>query len=192
MGKRWWILILILWPSAALADPPGFSLSLGGTASKSYAPVPLRPNGGFGVIGGVEYGFSNWFSGGLSGGLVEFISPPGDEDMKTAWLDLTGRFFPLADSPLGRPYWELGFGISPFIAGVYSDYWPDYAAAKLGQPLRAGVVYWNTQTSVGYRFHLGPQWALDTEVQYNVFWPPSDLVLQTLGFDARLVWFFGK
>jgi len=190
--KIWMLAVLLTAPQWLGAQPEGFALSFGGLASKAYTSILLKPNGGFGVSGALEYGFSDWFSAGVDVGLVEYIAPTGQADMKSAWADLTGRFFPFPASGLGQPYWQVGFGFSPFVAGLFEDYWPNYAAAQSGLPLSSGVIYWNAQTSLGYRFFLSPNWALDTDAQYNLFWPPATPRLQTLSFETRLVLFLGK
>jgi hypothetical protein len=190
--KIWIFALLIVAPSWASAQPEGLALSLGGVASKAYTSIPLKPNGGFGITSTLEYGFSDWFSAGIDGGLVEYISPTGQADMKSAWVDLTGRFFPFTASGLGQPYWQVGFGFSPFVKGLFEDYWPDYVSHQLNGSVPSNAIYWNAQTSIGYRFFLSRNWALDTDVQYNLFWPPVTPRLQTLGVETRLVLFLGK
>ncbi len=190
--KVWVLVVLMAVPQWLWAQTEGFALSFGGAASMAYTSIPLKPNGGFGLSGDLEYDCLDGFGAGLDIGLVEYIAPTGQADMKSAWADLTARLFPFPASGLGRPYWRMGFGFSPFVAGLFGDYWPNYAAAQLGGPASSAAIYWNAQTSIGYRFFLSQNWALDTEAQYNLFWPPAAPLLQTLSLQTRLVLFLGK
>jgi hypothetical protein len=190
--KIGYILFFCICPAFLWAQSEVFSLLFGGVASKAYSSIPLKPNSGFGISSALEYGFSDWFSAGIDAGLVEYVAPTGQADMKSAWVDLTGRFFPFTASGLGQPYWQVGFGFSPFVKGLFEDYWPDYVSHQLNGSVPSNAIYWNAQTSIGYRFFLSRNWALDTDVQYNLFWPPVTPRLQTLGVETRLVLFLGK
>ncbi len=119
------ILFCSFFPGTALAQTEGFSLSLGGVAAKGFSSFKLVPDGGFGVCASMEWGLTPGWDAGFEAGLVEYLAPSGETDMKSAWLDLIGRFFPIEDSPLGLPYIRAGFGFSPFIKGLFDDYWPD-------------------------------------------------------------------
>jgi hypothetical protein len=181
-----WVLFFLVLPAGVLAQPRGFSLSLGGVAAKGFTSFNLVPDGGFGVCASVEWGLAPPWAAGLDAGLVEYLAPSGQGDMKSAWLDIVGRFFPLADSSLGLPYVRAGLGISPFIPGLFEDYWPNYAA-HYGYAGSSSQVNWTGQAALGYRFHLEGAWALDAGARWDIFWADEGTPLQTLGLEARAV-----
>jgi hypothetical protein len=95
---------------------------------------------------------------------------------------------------LGEAYLEGEFGVSPYITGLFTDYWPDYAAANFGTsagPASTGAINWNAKIGVGYLFRLGGPWALDLGAHYSRYWPPADLSLGTFGFRAGATYTFG-
>ncbi|HET9870698.1 MAG TPA: hypothetical protein VFR02_09420 [bacterium] len=188
MMKAVWLLLAWAAPAGLWAGPGWVTVSFGGTAAEVCAPLPLPPHGGLGVRGAFEYGPEEWTSLGLDFGLAEYIAPSGQQDMKSAWMDLTAAFFPWGPLGSDRPYIRLGFGLSPYIGGLFEDYWPDYASRRLGRPEKAGNPYWTAQAALGYRFALDRRWALDLGMRYDRFWPPVDLPLQTLGVETGLVW----
>jgi hypothetical protein len=172
-------------PSNAKSGQLSFSLeALGVLPSLS---LPTGANSGLGLGGMVDYRVSKFFDFGLSTGFVEFIAPTGNGDMKTVWLDLMGRFFPLPASSFGEPYLQLGFGFSPYIGGIFEDYWSYYAAQNMGQPTSPGSFYGTTDVSIGCLFPLGGDWSLDSGIQYDVFWPPTNLLLQTFSLRTGIV-----
>jgi hypothetical protein len=186
--------ILVLAAPAGLQAAPGqISLSLDTMGALASSPIPLTADEGVGFSGTVDDQLSDFFALGLTGGLVEFIAPHNVQDMKTIWLDLDGRFFPFELSPLGQPYFQLGLGFSTHLA-LFPDYWPNYTSQGVYQQYYKeppGVVYWDAQAVVGYLFTLSKDWALDAGLQYDLFWPPINTPLQTIGLKAGIVWSFG-
>ena len=149
--------------------------------------LPSGANRGLGFSGTADYRLTDAFAFGLTGGMVEFLAPTGSEDMKTTWLDLMGRLYPLPKSPLGEPYLQLGFGFSPYIGGIFEDYWSRYAATNLGAPTGSGTVYLATQGAIGFLLSLGEDVSLDAGIQYDLFWPPTNPLLQTYSLRLGLV-----
>ena len=196
--------LLFFTARAAGAAPGQFSISIGAIGAIAGSSIPLSAYQGVGAAGSVEYRFSDFFAGGISGGLVEFIASPNasiadptvyqKQDMKTSWLDLTGRFFPLPASPLGEVYFQLGFGVSPHLAN-FPDYFPNYTSQIFPgpqfSPETSGTLNWDAQASLGYLFNLGGGQGLDLGLQTDTFWPPADRSLQTLGLRAEMVFFIG-
>jgi hypothetical protein len=173
----------------ASADPGQVSLSLEGIGAQAFGQIPMTATQGIGLSGTAEYRLSSLFALGLTSGIVEFIAPHNAQDMKTIWLDLSGRFFPLPASPAGEWYFQLGMGVSPHL-GLFPDYWPNYTdqlQAEQFYQVPSGNIYWDAQAALGYLFSLGGYWALDVGAQYDFFWPPLDTPLQTIGLRSGIV-----
>ena len=166
------------------------SLSLETVGALAFTSVPLVPSQGLGLEASAFYRVSDFFAAGFTSGLVEFIAPRGQQDTKTAWLDISEKFFPLRKTSWGEPYAQLGFGFSPYIGGVFEDYWPFYAGQNFGKQTPSDTVYWNAQAALGYLFTVQKDLSLDLGVQADLFWPPGDLLLRTLGLRTGLVWSF--
>ncbi|HEY5039237.1 MAG TPA: hypothetical protein VIJ93_09225, partial [bacterium] len=152
------LFLLHFWFSSEASAKPGqLSLSLDILGALPSLNMPSGANQGLGLEALVDYRASDFFAFGLSVGMVEFIAPTGMEDMKTVWLDLMGRFFLLPRSSFGEPYIQGGFGVSPNLKGLFTDYWPDYIGQNYGPgsyQTSPGTIYWTTQVAVGYLFIL--------------------------------------
>jgi len=189
-GKMTSILIPFLFCSACFAEPSGrLWFSLGPIVGAAASSIPLTATQGIGYAGAVEVGLSDAFSLGLDTGMIEFLASPGHkQDMKSIWLDLTGRFYPLRQSAWGGPYFQAGFGVSPHL-GLFPDYFPNYTTNGKTEEFypEKGAVYWDAQGSAGWFFALSGDWGLDTAFQYDYFWPPADRPLQTYSLRAAVV-----
>lgn len=152
--------------------------------------MPSGADHGWGMGASAMYRGDGPFSIGLDGGMVEFIAPTGKQDLKTVWLDLIGRACPFPRGFWGEPYFQMGMGVSPYIGGVFENYWPDYAAQEFGWKTDPGTVYFTQQVAVGTVFSLANDLGLDTGLQYDLFGPPWQGPLSTFGFRAGMVWSF--
>lgn len=185
------VFLVLGFSSDSIAKPGKLSLTVDVAGALPSLDLPSGANKGLGFAGTADYRLSDAFAFGLTGGMVEFLAPTGNQDLKTTWLDLMGRFYPLAPSTWAEPYLQLGFGFSPYIGGIFEDYWSHYAAQNLNAPTSSGSIYLNAQAVLGCQIYLVEDMALDAGFQYDVFWPPSDPFLQTFGFRAGLVRSFG-
>lgn len=167
------------------------SFSLGPIVGAAQSDIPLSATQGIGYAGAAQWGLSDLFSLGLDTGLVEFIAPNHGQDMKSVWLDLTGRFYPFPQAAWGGPYLEAGFGVSPHL-GLFPDYFPNYTTNGKTEQFypEKGAIYWAAQGSVGWLWNLGGDWGIDTAFQYDYFWPPADRPLRTYSLRAAAVWCF--
>lgn len=188
--------LLMIFGGALPAMADRLSLSLGGLGDLASLNTPTGANRGLGVAGALEVRLDSPFAFGLDGGLVEFIAPTNHEDMKTTWLDLMGRFYPLPQSPLGEAYLQGSFGVCPDVSGLFEDYWTVYFFQVYGhiaaQP-PSGQIDWNTRLGAGWLLPLGGPWSLDLQLNTAWFWPPANPLLETydLGAQARYTFDLG-
>jgi hypothetical protein len=180
-----WMFVLMA-PGYLMAAPGEILVSGDVLGAQDYSQAPLITPRGIGLSGSADYRLSDFFALGLTTGLTEFIAPVNEEDMKTIWLDVDGRFYPFQPSPVGEAYLQLGFGVSPHL-GLFLDYWPYLINQSTDPP---GTVYWDTQIVAGYVFSLGKDWGLDTGLEYDYFSAPGNINLQTIGLRTGLVFSF--
>ena len=185
------IFLTLGFPVVSIAQTGRLSLTVDVVGALPSLNLPSGANQGLGFAGTADYRLSDDFALGLTGGMVEFIAPTGNQDLKTTWLDLMGRLYPLAPSPGAEPYLQLGFGFSPYIGGIFEDYWSHYAAQNLNASTPSGSIYLNAQGILGFQFYLFGDMTLDAGFQYDIFWPPANAFLQTLSVRAGLVRSFG-
>lgn len=184
------VFLLILMKFQCCLGQGQISISLDGLADWPNFNMPSGANYGLGVVGSLEFRGQGPFSIGLNSGMVEFLAPTGQQDLKTLWLDVMGRAYPLPVGFFGEPYLQLGVGVSPYLGGIFEDYWPQYAARYLGWKTDPGTVYFTGQVALGTVLPLDKDLGLDTGLQYDLFGPPWQGSLDTLGFRAGMVWSF--